>query len=160
MRRDHRLHFLSWDHRKTLYECFVLSKYLENFNDEEVLFKKAFFLNLYDSELIPHFRAEEEILLPLMLNHLDSENTLITKLLVQHVTIHHFIQKLKNENSVHNIRLVLKELSKFLTEHIRFEERILFETIQNLLNDDELNQIDYELKMRYEGKYDSPSCST
>ena len=85
----------------------------------------VFQLHFYHHYLLPHFDIEEKYVFPILGN--DDQD-------VQQALLEH--QKLKdcfsgNQDQV----LVLKEIQTLLDNHIRFEERVLFNRIQEIAND-------------------------
>ncbi|MEM9650065.1 MAG: hemerythrin domain-containing protein, partial [Bacteroidota bacterium] len=68
-----------------------------------------------------HFNVEERFLFPI----LGKNNRLIKEALAQHKNLQDLFKKTEN------LELVLKRIEKELKQHIRFEERVLFNTIQN-----------------------------
>ncbi len=99
--------------------------------------KRQFTIDFYNKNLIRHFRKEE--ILFEELNGVD--NTVLEladELLREHVRIYHLIERLKSKTDVEND---LDEIGHLLTEHIRKEERVLFEKLQTQLTDSELARI-------------------
>lgn len=85
----------------------------------------------YLTHLLPHFNLEEKYLFPI----LGSKNILIEQALAEH-------QKLSNlfgENT--DLEVVLKLIEIELENHIRYEERILFNEIQKVASDEQLQKL-------------------
>jgi hemerythrin-like domain-containing protein len=82
-------------------------------------------LAFYQHDLVPHFRAEEEILFPAMLSNIQGVESLITELLEQHNEMRHLIAELEHPDSV-AVGSTLQQLGEVLERHIRCEERELF----------------------------------
>ena len=76
----------------------------------------------YENHLNPHFVLEEKYIFPL----LDSSNEHAQTAIQQHKQIRQIIQKETVDSND------LAALQEILNEHIRFEERILFNEIQSL----------------------------
>jgi iron-sulfur cluster repair protein YtfE (RIC family) len=82
----------------------------------------------YKTHLIPHFEEEEENLFPILGN----DNELVKKAISQHRRLHRlFNSKVDLQKSLNNIE---EELEK----HIRFEERVLFNEIQEVATEQQL----------------------
>lgn len=97
--------------------------------------KAAIVLSAWDKELSPHFKNEEEVLFPAVSGINEKLDEVIEELLIEHKEIERIVNSLKNElNSVS----LLDRFSFILTEHIRKEERILFQQIQNCFSEEEL----------------------
>lgn len=80
--------------------------------------------NRFQAELEPHFRLEEEVLLPAMRQA--GESVLVERTLTEHKGL----RKLVAEDRIEN----LARFAELLTAHIRFEEKELFERAQQLLD--------------------------
>mgnify|MGYP000436372509 CR=1 FL=1 len=94
--------------------------------------KADYTIAFFNSELIQHFKIEEEILFQLVKN-LDTElNRLIEEITSEHKKLYELIENIKINNESAEL---LKEFGKLLESHIRKEERILFEMIQELADD-------------------------
>lgn len=159
MKRFEQIYYLSWDHQSTLMEAFKIQKYVDTFSNEELMQKRQDMIEHYENDLLLHFRTEEECLLPRMILKQNVNFELIRKTLDDHILIHSLFYLLKKENSEHQkIKSILKEIAKALNEHIRFEERELFEHSQSILSIDEFNEIQEEVFSRYGEKYKSSSC--
>ena len=86
----------------------------------------------YEHEIKPHFRDEEKYLFPI----LEAENELVERALKEHRRIKRLLKKTKNpEKSLHR-------LEEELDAHIRFEERVLFNEIQNVATEMQLEKIE------------------
>lgn len=64
----------------------------------------------------------------------------------------------KEQSDIQKTKSILKELSRTLNDHIRFEERELFQHLQSVLDEVEFNDIENEIFHRYGNKYSSNSC--
>lgn len=159
MKRLKQLYYLSWDHRTVLLECFNILKYIKTYSDEETSTKKNSIINLYENDLLLHFRTEEEVLLPRLILKKEANLDLIRKTFDDHLLIHSLIVLLRKEQSdIQKTKSILKELSRTLNDHIRFEERELFQHLQSVLDEVEFNDIENEIFHRYGNKYSLNSC--
>lgn len=87
---------------------------------------------LWESQIQPHFIAEEKYMFPVLGD---------THKMVQQAKKEHLrLEKLFNEKK--NITEALEAIQVELNEHIRFEERILFNKIQEIASKEELEIID------------------
>lgn len=83
-------------------------------------------LRAFSDELEPHFRIEEHLLLPLLCG---VENQLLAeRTLADHQRLRALLDNLRQ-----NDREALGSFGKCLSAHVRFEERELFPTVENLL---------------------------
>ncbi len=89
---------------------------------------KAYCDWFYTKYLVPHYRIEEEFLFPIMGEH----NELASRAISDHRRIGELIKEREN------LEEVLRQLEQTLNQHIRFEERILFNEIQRIASADQL----------------------
>jgi len=100
--------------------------------------KKAEAKHCYKSELVNHFRIEEELLFPFVRMKNDSLLDLTKRLVHEHRLLREYIEQL---DSAGDVLSELDKLGKLLESHVRLEERVLFEEIQNSFSADELAQL-------------------
>jgi hemerythrin-like domain-containing protein len=88
--------------------------------------------HFYESELRPHFKAEEEVLFPILQQQLPSSSALVETLLGQHREMEQLVRDIAvARDEIRDRSLVT--LGMVLEKHIRSEERELFELMQNHL---------------------------
>jgi iron-sulfur cluster repair protein YtfE (RIC family) len=80
-------------------------------------------MDRFDAELEPHFQAEEADLLPAMRRA--GETALVERTLQEHAALRALLGEGRSEN--------LEPFADLLTQHIRFEEKELFERAQQVL---------------------------
>ncbi|MDT0645114.1 hemerythrin domain-containing protein [Zunongwangia sp. F260] len=86
----------------------------------------------WQHHLIPHFDAEEQHIFPI----LGEENDLVKKA----ITEHRRLKDLFNEEV--EIKSALQAIEEELQSHIRFEERVLFQEIQEIATPAQLAKIE------------------
>ncbi len=86
----------------------------------------------YEHEIKPHFRDEEKYLFPI----LEEDNELVERALKEHRRIMRLFNDIKNPEKSLNC------LEEELDAHIRFEERILFNEIQKVATETQLEKIE------------------
>lgn len=92
----------------------------------------------YHSELKKHFHAEENILFPFIIG----KNTLIDELVDDLINDHNQLaENIGLLDTHHDSETLLNETGCLLERHIRKEERVLFQKIQEVLSEEELNQL-------------------
>lgn len=125
---------LSREHHQGLLLVFKIGKGLENKIAESRIHQ--YILWFYNKYLYDHFKAEENYLFPLL------EKT--DKDIIQALKEHHLINTwmLKEEVS----RLDLIKFRQLLERHIRFEERRLFNRIQEHCSPKQLDKLAKQLK--------------
>ncbi len=95
------------------------------------------FMPVWHSEINPHFRKEEQILLPLFARTGVSLSDSILEMLKQHVIIRRDVLLLQEAPAAG----VLNRLGSVLQDHIRLEEREVFPLIERESGDDLLARI-------------------
>lgn len=91
----------------------------------------AHFLEAWKSEIGPHFRAEEEVLLPEFARVVPPDDPLIARTLTEHVALRRAVRQLARGSGER--RALAAEIGRALDDHIRFEERVLFPAIETSL---------------------------
>lgn len=86
----------------------------------------------YTNHLIPHFELEEDLIFPI----LGEAHQLVKLAFIQHKKLRQLFTRNKN------IEETLKEIEKELTNHIRFEERVLFNEVQSIATKHQLALIE------------------
>jgi iron-sulfur cluster repair protein YtfE (RIC family) len=81
------------------------------------------FLTFYASNLIPHFRAEEEVLFPLLRSVVPGSEEMIDELMRDHARIRQAIPQIEGGTGLAKL---IFDLGDLLERHIRKEERELF----------------------------------
>ena len=144
LKRDKALHILSHDHHNGLLLAQLIKKGSPNYKymPETTEGKKDYSIRFYNDELIKHFEDEEKILFPMVRGKDDEIDNIFEKILTEHIKIKQLFNQLElNEN----VEDTIDELGHLLESHIRKEERILFERIQEILTVDELTSLGNKL---------------
>ena len=105
--------------------------------------KKEYTLLLYNSELVRHFKNEEEILFPLVKGKNSEVNKLTEEIINEHRQINQLIIEVQSTNELER---KLDELGRLLENHIRKEERELFPKIEKILTEVQLFELETKLK--------------
>jgi len=105
----------------------VVARALENARtSEELSAAVAAFASAWHAEIAGHFDDEERLLLPLL-----TGNPLGGRLVAEHTTLRaHAARCLNHPSAVANEPGTPATIGRLLREHIRWEERDLFESIQ------------------------------
>lgn len=107
------------------------------------------FLGFYRKESLLHFREEEEVLLPPLLQHVEEVPEEVARVLVDHVRIHGMAAVLEEslaQGAPDGAQL--KELGKTIRAHVRLEEDRLFPLIQELVPEAELLRLVFQERER------------
>lgn len=97
-------------------------------------------IKFFNEALIPHFKAEEDVLFPVMVKHLKKEDTMINDLLGEHRILEKMITVLDGDPAR------LEAFAKALENHIRVEERLAFERYQEVVPEEERKRTGAALK--------------
>ncbi len=101
------------------------------------------FLQFWDQEARLHFREEEEVLLPIYACHvLPSQDEKVQQMLDDHAWFRDAVLELRRKLSTgENLKDLLGEVGQRLQDHVRMEERELFERIQDVLTPEDLADV-------------------
>ena len=135
VKRSEALRALSHQHHQGLFAALQLKRA----GRESAAEARQVFLDFYEREGSPHFRAEEELLLPAFARHKGVDHPAIVRVLLEHVDLRGRGQDL--ESRADPDPATLRELGERLESHIRFEERVLFPMIEEALPVDELERL-------------------
>ena len=144
MKRNPTLYTLSHDHHQGLILAQQLKKGAPQYKGMPSTLedKKEYTLSFYKTELVKHFRDEEEILFPAVKNKNDELDRKIAEIISEHRKMESLIKNLEETDKLEN---VLDELGHLLEKHIRKEERELFMEIEKVLTEEELQVISEEI---------------
>ena len=107
------------------------------------------FARFYEEDSLVHFREEEEILFPLLLENVEAAPQELVTVLLDHVHIHGLVARL-------NASLVsgepegelMRNIGETLRAHVRLEENELFPMIESLVPDDSLSRMEFAPRSR------------
>ena len=144
MKRNPALYTLSHDHHQGLILAQQLKKGAPQYKGMPSTLedKKEYTLSFYKTELVKHFRDEEEILFPAVKNKNDELDRKIAEIISEHRKMESLIKNLEEIDQLQNL---LDELGWLLEKHIRKEERDVFMEIENVLTEEELQVISEEI---------------
>ena len=99
------------------------------------------YVRVFFGETVEHFRKEEELLFPLYVHHA-GRTAALERVLHEHMQLHGLVRALRSEAAGGDVpRERLQELGDLLHQHVRFEERKLFEEIQRAVPAEELEAL-------------------
>jgi len=144
MKRHPALYSLSHDHHQGLILAQQLKKGAPQYKGmpSTLEAKKEYTLTFYKSELVKHFKDEEEILFPAVKKRNAKIDNLIEDIINEHRKMESLIKELEETLELEN---KLDEFGRLLEKHIRKEERELFVEIERILSKEELLKIGDEL---------------
>lgn len=141
MRRHDSLIPLTHDHHHALAQARRL-RYAAESDDLRRGAQARTFIDFFDSETVSHFREEEEIIFPLVVDAPEAL-ALLTQLLLEHVRLHALVQALRSEiDRGAPSAAAIRELATLLEQHIRTEEKGLFPLIERIVPPVRLDEID------------------
>jgi len=131
IKRHQALREYSKDHHQALLLCWKIQVgFLKGISADRI---KTYTNWFYENHILDHFQKEEKYMFPVLGN----ENELIIQVLNEHkILLELFTDTIQIENS-------LKKIQTLLKDHIRFEERILFNEIQSEATPQELEKIEH-----------------
>ena len=127
MKRDPGLVTLSRDHHQAL----SVAQKLRRATADTAQEARSTFVTYWEEHGRAHFRLEEEILLPAYAAHADPHHPLVARALCDHVAIRARADALAVDEAPDPA--TLRELGEGLADHVRLEERELFELIEAAL---------------------------
>ncbi|MGH2719573.1 MAG: hemerythrin domain-containing protein [Actinomycetota bacterium] len=126
MKRDPALAPLTHDHHHALVHARRLRLAAAGEASEREAATRAF-VAFFDAETVTHFREEEELLLPLIVEAAGTVPALVERVLLDHVEIHTLLLGLRR-GLAQGIALAgpMGDVARRLEAHIRLEEREVF----------------------------------
>lgn len=129
IKRNEYLKPLSRDHHHGLLVCWKIRTGLKKGIDLQRI--KAFTDWFFKTSLLPHLSEEERFLFPLLGN----EHEMIKKALSEHRRL----IRLFESNT--DLEKTLNQIEEELENHIRFEERVLFNEIQKVVSEQKIQSM-------------------
>lgn len=135
-RRNDALIPLSHNHHHALHNIRLLRKAAMG-DDAERLAAAQAFVEFFRTDSVPHFREEEEEILPLVAQHPEAPTQAMARLLMDHVRLHALVRALDQEVRRNAVDAdAMCEIADLLRAHIRFEEDQLFPEIERLATEE------------------------
>ena len=140
MKRSESLQALSREHHDALMFCLLLKKGVRKHVALDTL--KDFIHQFWRFDLEPHFQNEEMILIPLL-----ERNRFPQNLIRSIKTDHDIIRNIQHRIDIGGISYkTIENFSNVLDQHIRFEERLVFESVQEIIPENELFTLQFGKK--------------
>jgi hemerythrin-like domain-containing protein len=140
MKRHASLTPLTHDHHHALAQARKLRS-AANETDEDRLSAAALFLRYFHADTIRHFREEEEMIFPLIVN-VSKAREMLERVMIQHLQVHSLVHRLEREVEAGiPAPETLVRVATALQEHIRFEEKVVFPLIETVVGDTDLDQV-------------------
>lgn len=106
-------------------------------------------LRFWSRGLLPHFHTESECLLARLIRHRPVEDPQIERLHREHLSMYGLVARMRDATSGADRREALGAFGATLHDHIRWEERELFESAQAELSEGELDALGGEIAERH-----------
>jgi len=151
MKRHKAIQQLSRDHHKGLLLAQLVKKDAPHYKGlpTDPSGKLQYAIETFNNELLLHFSDEENFLFSAVKGKSDEIDNLIDELTEGHKYFNEKISSLNGwiptTNNDSDLIEKLDEFGKKLERHIRKEERILFNLIQEILSEDELSKIEQKI---------------
>lgn len=146
MKRHPDLREFSDDHHQGLVNALRLKRTAAGEGVTPVEAARAF-LKFWREDTSPHFRKEEEVLLPVVARHGGHlRDECVVMMLTQHARIRGLVMQLGDEVERDDVQNeTLRSLGEQLEAHIRLEERALFPALEESLPEEAMNEISSRL---------------
>ena len=148
MKRDPRLVRLSEEHHHGLVFALRLERELPGADAAELAGIYADLVRFWARGLLPHFHAETECLLARLLRHTSPEDERVRRLQRDHLAMEALVARMRDADGDGERREALAAFGETLRTHIRWEERDLFEALQETLSAPELDAAGREIGER------------
>lgn len=149
MKRHDALIPLSHDHHHALAQARLLRRSADSDDADGRLARARDFLNFFSSETLRHFREEEELLFPMLLERADPPPEVLVQILIEHVRVHGLVRRLESEVEATSVeRDTLRAIGELLQAHIRLEEGTLFPLIEELVAEQDLRRLTFRPRSR------------
>lgn len=135
MQRADALQPLSRQHKAALMTCLLIRKGISKQAPVGVM--TDFFLKSWEQDLLPHFKEEESKLIPVLKAYPEGK-VFAETILRDHELIRTGMEHLKQEGVTYRL---LSDLTDQLDQHVRYEERIVFQTMQSFVPPDKLQKL-------------------
>jgi hemerythrin-like domain-containing protein len=146
MKRHEALVPLSWDHHHGLVLALRIERELPGASDERLASLYSGIIAFWVRGLLPHFRVESECLLARLVSHIPEDDSRVRRLHDDHLGITNLVVRMRDTADSKERRALIGAFGVRLKEHIRWEESVLFTTVEETLQPDELDRLGLEIK--------------
>jgi hemerythrin-like domain-containing protein len=155
LRRDAALVELSRDHHAALVQALALRRASEAPVAQAQVTAREF-LRFVEDDLRGHFADEEDVLLPVAEAVAPDETARVR---AEHAQLRALVERLAALGPEGDARPVLGELGDLLHDHVRYEERALFELLQERLGAHELELLGQALESHRSARGRAAGCA-
>jgi hemerythrin-like domain-containing protein len=151
MKRHPQLVLLSWDHHHGLVLALRIQRELAAAGEATLSRLFADLVESWETRLLPHFRVEQECLLARLVRYVAKDDELITRTLGDHLNMAALVVTMRDTPDHERRRDAIHRFGEALRAHIRWEEEVLFEATQKMLDDAELLALGRDIAGRLPG---------
>jgi iron-sulfur cluster repair protein YtfE (RIC family) len=131
---------LTHDHHHALAACRRLRLAAEESEAARVQGAGAF-LEFFETDGVTHFREEEELLFPLIVDEADAQETL-SRVMIEHLRLHAAVKELSDATATAAPPSgSMTRVAALLESHIRFEEKVVFPLIEHMAGEEGLKHL-------------------
>jgi iron-sulfur cluster repair protein YtfE (RIC family) len=141
MKRHSVLANFSRDHHEALITSQLIRKGAPKYRGlpEDPAGKKEYVIRFFQTHLKDHFLKEEKILFAFSRGKSETTDTLIDELTAEHRLMEGLVQKIALTDDAAEL---LNDLGVLIETHIRKEERVLFQQLQEMLTAEDFNMLE------------------
>ncbi len=150
LKRHPSLQDLSRDHNHALIQAHLMRESAQGDEDARPPAEMAReFLEFWEQDANPHFREEEEVLLPVYARHVvPSADEQVRQMLDDHAWFRDVVFELRRQlEAGEDVSELLGEIGRRLHDHARLEERHIFERMQEVMTDEDLVDVGERSRM-------------
>lgn len=137
MQRAESLQPLSRQHKSALMTCLLVRKGISKQAPVAVI--ADFLWQSWNTDIRPHFEEEEQKLLPALSRHAEGKAMAVT-IERDHELLRNAFIRLQQLGLTHSL---LGAIADQLEQHVRYEERIVFQRMQDFLTADEIGRFQF-----------------
>ncbi len=112
-------------------------------------FQSRYIVDFYESDLRPHFEAEERVLFPIIARHVPDAVPIVDRLTAEHRLLEHLVGEFRRPN-METLDARLREFGETLEHHIRTEDRTLFPMFEDHAPPEVLKEAELAIQRFYE----------
>lgn len=123
-----------------------IAKELPEADEEAISSLYSDLLAFWSAGLLPHFRVEGECLLARLVRYVPHADGTVERTTRDHLDMAAMVATMRDTNDLQVRREELAKFGQLLGNHIRWEERVLFEVTQKQLTDPEMDALEVEIE--------------